>query len=523
MISSLLSKFESGFEFSDRRGLLLSTQKAAVYHWHRGQPGGSYLFDVNEEGQAHFERYLKETKNSPFYLLVDVFEEGFRRETIPHVLGPDRAAIIRRRQERLFRNTSYCYHEIQGRETQGRRDDRVLLSAITNAKLIDPWLALLDKYKVPLAGIHSLPLFTGALLALSVQSVSGLRQTFYLDGEFRISRLAPLPRYGAEPYAPYIFREVEKICRYINSLQLQNRNVPVNVYFLASGELLQALEREYKNNAGFRYHSVDLNTLSAPQAPRKTASTPFSDQFFMHNLLARAPRKGYASRANTRYFFMRRLRHLMLAASALLIISSGIWGGSNLLQALSYKQRSLIAQGKAQFYEAHNQAARKRLPKTPVEPASLQLAVELAATLRAHKTRPLQSIRLISKALEQFPAIHLGDVRWAASLEPDVGTGPGGNATSTSEAGLDETGDGLYQVSVINGYIEPFDGNFREAISLINEFADTLSKQEAVYDVSIISLPLDLSSSASLQGDMKASGKSAEFSMRIVLGIADAA
>ena len=62
MISSLISRFE----FTNRRALFLSAHKAAVYHWQQGGLGSSYLFDVNEEGRAHFERYLKETGKAPF-------------------------------------------------------------------------------------------------------------------------------------------------------------------------------------------------------------------------------------------------------------------------------------------------------------------------------------------------------------------------------------------------------------------------------------------------------------------------
>ena len=66
-------------------------------------------------------------------------KKNFRRETIPHVFGPDRLAIIQRRQDRLFRDTPYRHYDIQGREEDARRDDRILLTAITNAGIITPW------------------------------------------------------------------------------------------------------------------------------------------------------------------------------------------------------------------------------------------------------------------------------------------------------------------------------------------------------------------------------------------------
>jgi len=384
------------------------------------------------------------------------------------------------------------------------------------------------------AGIHSVPLFTSALLELipapaahrlivSLQSVSGLRQTFYRHGKLEMSRLVPLPRYGTEPYAPYIFREVEKICRYINSLQPGGKNAPLHIYFLATGELLAELKQQYKNSTAphYHYHAVDLYKLPAMENTLEAVSTPFSDQLFMHKLLATRPRNSYASQSNMRYFLMRRHCHLMLAAAVLLVISSALWGGLNLVKGLSYQQKSLAAQNKAQFYAEHNKMAQAKLPAVPVAPADLQLAVELSATLQDYKTTPLETLSLISTGLERLDRIQVSAMQWTSTVDLEFNNDQGEPAAN-SNTGLDADGYRLYQVSTISGYIEPFDGNFRAAIALINEFAEILRKQKAVYDVSIITLPLDVSSSASLQGDVKTTDKSARFSMRIVLGIADA-
>ena len=268
MISSLISNFE----ITNRRVLFLSTHKAAIYHWQKGRLGSSFLFDVNEEGLQNFERYLREYSNTPVYILVDMFEEEYRRETIPHVFGPDRKAVLERRKTRLFRDTPYFYSEVQGREQTGRRDDRIFLSAITNPDAVRIWVDLLDKYKIPMAGINSLPVFSGSILdvfpepsdqmlIVSIQSISGLRQTYFQDREFRISRLVQLPRYGTVSYAPDISEEVEKIRRYLMSLRLISDDKPLDIYFLMTGELLGEIRRQYEDSAMIRYHVLEINSL----------------------------------------------------------------------------------------------------------------------------------------------------------------------------------------------------------------------------------------------------------------------
>ena len=128
MISSLKSKFSS----STRRALLVSSDKLAVYHWVNNNLGSSYLFDGSPEGFGYFGHYLDEVPNDPVYVLLDTAGEEYRLDTIPHVFGADRRAIIERKQDRMCRGTPYRYAEVQGREKKGRRDANCRLSAVAN-------------------------------------------------------------------------------------------------------------------------------------------------------------------------------------------------------------------------------------------------------------------------------------------------------------------------------------------------------------------------------------------------------
>ncbi len=397
----MISLLTSRFSYFDRRALFISAHKVAVYHWHGGDVVSSYLFDINEEGREYFDRYLSETTNSPFYILLDVFEEEYRRETIPHVFGPDRKALLDRKQGRLFRDTPYTYSEAQGREEGGRRDDNVLLTAVTNPELIKPWTDMLDARKTPTAGIYSLPLLASSLLKskpefskytllVSLQSISGLRQTFIQNGELRISRLVQMPRYGTTPYAPYVADEVEKIQRYVNSLRIIPNDEALDICFLLAGDLLAESKDLYSDTEQIRHHLIDINELANDIGLQTRVKTPFSDQLFVSHLLKKAPGNQYAGSTERRYFSMRRMRFSMLAASMLLMLASVLWSGYNLVSGLSYKQQSTAADLRRQFYSTRYEMARERLPETPVEPVDLQQAVELSDSINKFKTTPLE-------------------------------------------------------------------------------------------------------------------------------------
>lgn len=534
MTSSLKSKFD----FGKRRALFISAHKAAVYHWHKGELASSYLFDANQEGKLFFERYLRETPNIPVYMLVDVFEEEFKRDTIPHVFGSDRESLIERKKSRLFRETPYYSAIVQGRESEGRKDDQMLFSAITNSKLISTWLELLDKYHVPLAGINSVPLLTESMmpmlpeagannLIVSIQSISGLRQTFVQNKQLRISRLVQLPRYGTEPYAPHIREEVDKIRRYLNSVRLTTteQNNSLNIFFIMTGDLIAELKREYRSSSNAVMHFIDINDLLTRSGSTRQVSTPFSDQLFIHHLLKQKPANNYASKLERRFNSMRNMRISMFACSALMLFASLSWGGYTMMGGLGHRQNTLSAKSKTEFYTTRYQIARERLPQTPVEAEDLKLAVELVQNLSTYKATPADMVNTLSAGLNKFPGIKLSGLEWIASTDPNVDIGTKqvksnqGMIGFTNVTGAPENNYKYYHIAVIQNMVEPFDGNYRGAISMINEFAETLRNQENVFDVSILSMPLDIGSDASMQGNTKSTQTEASFSVRIVVGV----
>jgi len=528
----MISLLKSKSEFFNRRALYISADKLSVYHWHKGTLGESFLFDLDDAGRANFQRYLQESENSPMTILVDVIEEEFRQDTIPHVFGADRQALIKRKQSRLYRDASYLYTQDQGREEEGRRDDRLLFMAITKDEVLKPWLELLHEHKVPLSGILSVALLLQSYvktllnisdhaLVVTLQSISGLRQTFFGKKELKISRLSKLARYGTESYAPRIYTEVDKIQRYLNSLRLIPNETSLDVYILADKATIDELKNESTSLPMMKRHYIEIEELLESTVGGVPQTVPFCDKLLIHHLLKTQVKNCYAPPEDMRYFKMRNMRYAMNAASIMLLIFSVVYSGINFMNGLTYKQESEASKNKTNFYQARYDLARGRLPKTPVEPAQIKLAVEAASTLAEYKSTPYEMLKFIGKGLQQFPDIKLDDLDWNYSVDPNKGL-----AKTSSDNNIAQPTDGseenkvkYYQISNLKAHIEPFDGNYREAISLVNEFAETLRSYKSVYDISIDSFPLDISSTATLQGDADAAGKAAIFTLRAVIGV----
>jgi hypothetical protein len=474
-------------------------------------------------------------------VLLDTAAEEYRLDTIPHVFGADRKALIERKQDRAFRGTRYLYTEIQGREESGRRDDNIMLSAITNPNLIQPWLKILEQHKVPVAGVLSVPLLLQEVdsiipdmpsntLVFSFQSVSGMRQSFFRDKSLKFSRLVKVPRYGTEPYAPILTEELEKVIRYINGAHIVDEDKPLDIYFFGNQELLAELGKTHINSSMIRHHMCDIGALASKHGYIEQMQTPFSDKYFIYQLLKNKCKNYYASSSETRYFQMRQINKSLWVASILFILSGVIWGGFNVLEGFTYRQQYRSDAKKAEFYNARYEVAKERIAGLPVEPADLKIVVDANNMLRTYKADPIDMFKLISKGLDVFPEIQISEIEWAADTNPNHKIG-GGEITNINEEGSQgmpglgnsetETAYIYYQIAIFDAYLEDFDGDYRKALDTIDRFSESMRQLDSVHDVSIVTLPLDISSDVSMQGSAKKNASKSSFSVRVVLGVKD--
>ncbi|MDZ7734841.1 MAG: hypothetical protein U5P41_00790 [Gammaproteobacteria bacterium] len=516
---------------------MITSERAIVYQWEKQCLSSGYIFALTEEGLARFEQYLQTNSEDPVYVVTDLPDEEFKYDKIPHVGAGDRKSLIERRLTRSFRSVKYSYYEIQGREQEGRRDDNVLFAGITEDEAIQPWIARLLEHKVPVAGIYSVALLTRHLLGavgheggpgliVSLERNAGLRQTFFLNKNFKFSRLVRMPRYGTEPYAPVIRDEVEKMLRYLHSMRYLTNETLSRVCLIGDKTLLNELKEECKDRPGIEFVFISLDHISERIGLIYDFVDPFAESVYAYLALKNRPRNIYAKEEETRYYQLRNIRNFMLGSSIFILLASLIWGGLSFMEAVTLKQQSISAVSKTEFYQTRYDMAKERLPELPVEPRDLKTAVSIADSLEAYQATPLPLFRTLSSALQQFPEIQISSMEWLSALDPD--TTPQGDRTAqpdtrtSSSTAQDNDADYLYyQIANIKGYMAPFDGNYRRVISRINQLVEALRNEDDIYDVRIMTMPLDVSSEASLRGAADAVATQAEFSFRLVMGIAD--
>ena len=98
----------------------------------RGRIVTKEQFSTLDSSTRDFERYLVKHRKYSVHLVLDLTEEDYRAETIPHLRGADQDAVLARRLGQIYRNSPFRHAIVQGREAEGRREMPGATSDSTN-------------------------------------------------------------------------------------------------------------------------------------------------------------------------------------------------------------------------------------------------------------------------------------------------------------------------------------------------------------------------------------------------------
>lgn len=495
----------------------------------------SAQFANDSAGWEAFATWLRPRRKHRAYLLVDLVEEDFQRENLPHLspFTPARKAMVERRLGQFYRDTPYRAAILQGREAAGRRDDTYLFYALTNAAFIKPWADALVAENVPLAGTYSvgllMPLFAARLgianqnLLLVTQHVSGLRQTYFHEGKFRFSRLRQMPQQHALNLATTLDQEAARTRQFLASSRLLAREAPLSVMVLAQPSLLEMLAQ--LNNPAADYSLQSLPAFAASLGMREAAHGAF-DAALMHQVVKRPPATHYTSPEAARVLQQWQTGQALKAATAGVALASMAWVGISLKTVFEETQQLDSLAQDTRVAERRYRAVMEGLPAAAAHPVDMKTTVTLHRQLSEHVVPPAQIAAAVSRALADFPEIRLNRMQWQIErVQTDPAAMPSEEsppppAAAGSEMVNDATLLGVpaapgVQIT-LEGEIAPFAGDYRPAIASIERFAAALSLQKG-WVARVESLPLAQGSDAELSGKVApgTSDERAEFVIRV--------
>jgi hypothetical protein len=488
--------------------LYLSNDHLIAVRWSAGAAQEEHAFAASESGRAGFAEFLQSTPPMPTYVLTDLIEEDFRLDTVPHVNARDRKSLLERKLHQLYRATPYRLAKIVGRLADGRRDDEVLLCALTNAELVQSWVDVLLEARVPVAGVYSVALITESLhkalqvkskhaLWVSLQANAGWRQTYCQDARVRFSRLTPIT--GSQSPAALLSEQIGKTVQYLESINSFTSEETLEVHVLSDRATQAVLRASLLDGGQLRYVFHDVaeaaKRVDLRDAPGGSEATPL-----YLRLLDNARTEQFAPSAQRRYADIRRVRMSMLGASVALALAGVVFGAWNLLQTQRLRANVEQIETTTRGLRAAHGATVAAFPVSKVNAQAMNEAVTYHAKLVREAPVFSDFARELSQVMNVFPAVHLERLVWGTDTKAQVELGyQAGTAEQTNPRAVDAPPGSYYQAAVIEAAVRPFDGNYRAALDEIERFSKALGAPHGAY-VKALALPLDTRADTNLRG-----------------------
>ena len=497
---------------ADKLLICITAEQATLTVSHNGRLGPCRAFHNDDRGTEAFDHYLAALRSMPVLVMVDVVEEDYRFEMLPHATGRDRSELLNRRLRQLYRNTAFCSHLAQGRDEGKRRDDQYLFFALTNPDLVNGWLAIIRAHSLPVVGVFLLPIVAQALaqkvapaitnLLLVSRHRSGIRLTFFREGKLRISRLTRVD--SDDPGRATYAEEIANTRLYLHALRVMTLDEQMNVLILdrdgGLAGLEQSVAREVSNVQATLFNVADIvATTGAPEAVVRDAP----DALFLHYLGLHPPIGNLAPESVTEQYQLLQLRRSLYATAGIVALVSVAWGGMNAYQIYDLHAQQILAANQTADYQRRYQEVTRGFPAIPTSTDNLVLAVQTAERLKTATRNPEPAMISVSRALEQYPHVSLKSFGWkyavrdfdaeSAAPRPDAAQPP----APVPVPGVQSS---RRQTAYIDAEIRPFNGDYRNALDEINGFVETLKQAPMVADVKVVTLPLNVSPTTALTG-----------------------
>ncbi len=482
--------------------LFLSADTFHASIWHGGKLGAPLSFSNDANGRENFSAFLKQHRN-PAYLLVDVIEEDFRLETVPHLTGTARRDLQARKFEQFYRSTPFRQALQLQRQEEGRRDDEMLFSALTNPQRISPWLDALLVNRIPLVGIYSLPSISSPLLKdipsehvllLSWERNAGLRQTYFNNKRLHFSRLIPVV---AESFTESVATETPRTQQYLKSLSLPPPGEVLDVYIICHAKDRTDLEKRLEGSGDLRYTYLNIQELGKRVKSKNTYSDSDATPLLLHLLASKPPKSQYANSDHTHFNLLSQIRRLLFILAGAAAVSGVVWSGMAFWQGRTYVAGTEPLNVQTEHNRQQTQQIQLSFSNNTVPAADMKTAVLLSRKLNLYTPPAEEFLHELTFALDKFPQIKVNKLSWIAS-----GT---------------EAAPSPYPAQVISfeGSLTDFGNDYRRALDYLQRYQQALTQRG--YTVVAEKLPLDVSSKGSLSGlANKQDGTAAQFTLKII-------
>lgn len=439
--------------------LYLTTDSLRWFRLRGGEAQPEARFAADQEGLAQFQaRLAAAPREQLFALLIDIADEGFTAESVPHIRGRDRDAMLARKLAQHFYGSPFSAYLSLGRERQGRRDERVLFTAITRPAQIEAWVSALVAAKVRVRGIHTVALLLDRMMAraqlparaflLLNYTPAGLRQTYFSDGRLRFSRLAGAHDLAFPAQLRESAEEVRKTLGYLAAQRLNRRGERVQIVAMVGTAQFEQLRSVLEGTVDATLSLADIDQLSRSYGGRAALARSDSLAPLLQALVAEGGCAQIGGAEPLREQRRHQARLGLHAATAACVLAGLIAGGMVFVETAAIRLERDELRALEASERARLDALNARLPGLPAPAAELQSLIAEIDRLEGPVAGPAEVFAPLSAVLDRYPEIGLERLVWRLREAREApASGAVASATLTLPATL--TGDrrGLLELS----------------------------------------------------------------------------
>jgi hypothetical protein len=408
---------------SARRLLYLDSQRLSAYLWRQGKLELEGRFEAGPESLGRFTEYLTAQRGSVFRMLVNAGDEEHAEEVIPFVQGRDRKALISRKLAQHFPGSTMSTVVSLGYEKGQRRNERLLLSALTNPGTLELWLDCFRASDAALAGIHTIAQLGSVLLRklgrkppralLLTWQDHTIRESYIAGSHVVFSRMAPLTDSSIAGLASRFAGEAIKLHQYLAGQRMINRHEPLPAFLIAHPLALPAIRQACAASGLLAFDFIDSHDAARRIGLQDRPDSSNVELLYLHLLATSPPSQQFASEASRRDYHIARNRSGILALGAVALFGGLLFAGRNLIEISQVSEEATeLVTSEAELNWRYREIT-ATFPKLAIDNETLRRVTQRQSELLRSQRLPDQAFRLVSRALDEAPHIQLDALEWS--------------------------------------------------------------------------------------------------------------
>ncbi|WP_019555685.1 hypothetical protein [Thiomicrorhabdus arctica] len=482
-----------------------ANNEVSTFLWQDDGAIDQYLSTVSEKSQVS--------------IVLDVLDEDISFEWAPAVFSWEKSSILDRRKERIFGEdialAEVHWTNAKQQNSDGRKEELMMSATISDSFRLKNFLQSIEAAQLTVSRIYSKPILLegylkskvkahfklsrqslkNPLLLVTRQSQHTFRQTFYYEGDLRISRLVEIDKIyqTATQIRSALINETKLAVTYVYNQQIVPFNSPIGLIFIDGEQDVledilvhskeEALVRSTWEEDQYLFATAAFNSIS-PNGVHCgiPGSECFSPQAIVDFIFSDSPKGFYTTPYTEKVRNLVLTRKVLIGLNILLFLGGMYYvlvSGVNTL--ISWQKQALLQESIAQHEIEINRL--EEMVKLQDDAQFIKASVEFSESILQLKVNRLVNfdIASFSQVIARHPNIQLSSLQWKTL----------GRLDSTSN-----------QIS-FSAWVFPFHETYKAPVAWVDAFVADLRTLPGIQSVVLQKEPLNRALSQTLLMDVK--------------------